>query len=129
MKETTPIRVLHVVTSMNRAGLETMLMNYYRHIDRSKIQFDFLVHRPEKADYDDEIIKLGGRIYHFDPITLKSMSGYPAKMKKFLLQHPEYKIVHSHLDALSALPLAGAKSAGVTTVSYTHLTLPTSRLV
>ena len=36
-----PIRVLHVVTHMNRGGLETMIMNYYRHIDRTKIQFDF----------------------------------------------------------------------------------------
>ena len=49
-----PIRVLQVVTHMNRGGLETMLMNYYRNIDRSKIQFDFLTHRPENEtkDYD-----------------------------------------------------------------------------
>ena len=40
------IRVLQVVTHMNRGGLETMLMNYYRKIDRSVIQFDFLTHRP-----------------------------------------------------------------------------------
>ena len=46
------IRVLHVVTYMGRGGLETMLMNYYRHIDRSKVQFDFLVHREFEADYD-----------------------------------------------------------------------------
>ena len=42
-----PIRVLQVVTHMNRGGLESMIMNYYRNIDRSKIQFDFLTHRPE----------------------------------------------------------------------------------
>ena len=46
------IRVLQVVTYMGRGGLETMLMNYYRHIDRDKIQFDFLVHRDFEADYD-----------------------------------------------------------------------------
>ncbi len=49
------IRILHIVTYMGRGGLETMLMNYYRHIDRSKIQFDFLVHRKFEADYDKEI--------------------------------------------------------------------------
>lgn len=38
-------RVLQVVTYMGRGGLETMLMNYYRQIDRSRLQFDFLVHR------------------------------------------------------------------------------------
>ena len=47
-----PIRILQVVTTMNRGGLETMLMNYYRYINRSKVQFDFLVHRDFEADYD-----------------------------------------------------------------------------
>lgn len=36
-----PIRILHVVTYMGRGGLETMLMNYYRQIDRNEVQFDF----------------------------------------------------------------------------------------
>lgn len=54
------IRVLQVVTYMGRGGLETMLMNYYRHIDRDKVQFDFLVHRDFEADYDKEILELGG---------------------------------------------------------------------
>ena len=53
------IRVLHVVTYMGIGGLETMLMNYYRHIDREKIQFDFLVHRDFEAAYDREIMGLG----------------------------------------------------------------------
>ena len=56
------LRILHIVTYMGRGGLETMIMNYYRNIDRTKIQFDFLVHRQEKADYDDEILSLGGHI-------------------------------------------------------------------
>ena len=42
-----PIRVLNLFTIMNRGGAETMVMNYYRNIDRNKIQFDFLVHREE----------------------------------------------------------------------------------
>lgn len=46
------LRVLQVVTHMERGGLESMLMNYYRYIDREKIQFDFLVHRQERAAYD-----------------------------------------------------------------------------
>lgn len=58
-----PIRILHVVTDMRMGGLETLIMNYYRNIDREKVQFDFLVHRKEKAVYDDEIISLGGKIF------------------------------------------------------------------
>ena len=42
------IRILQVVTHMERGGLESMLMNFYRHIDRNKVQFDFLVHRQEE---------------------------------------------------------------------------------
>lgn len=42
------IRVLQIVTIMNRGGLETMLMNYYRKLDKTKIQFDFIVHRDER---------------------------------------------------------------------------------
>ena len=41
------LRVLQVVTKMDRCGLETLLMNYYRNIDRSKVQFEFLTHREE----------------------------------------------------------------------------------
>ena len=52
-------RILHIVTYMGRGGLETMLMNYYRHINREKVQFDFLVHRDLEADYDSEILQLG----------------------------------------------------------------------
>ena len=57
---------------MHRAGLETMLMNYYRNIDRTKIQFDFLTHRPDKSDYDDEILSLGGKVY-YAPTELSSI--------------------------------------------------------
>lgn len=43
------IRVLHSVSNMDRGGIETMLMNYYRHIDRSKVQFDFIVNKKKPA--------------------------------------------------------------------------------
>ena len=51
------IHVLHVIRAMDRGGAETMIMNLYRHIDRSRIKFDFLVHVENKCDYDDEILK------------------------------------------------------------------------
>ena len=58
-----PIRVLQVMSSMNRGGAETMIMNIYRNIDRSKVQFDFVVHTNKKSDYEDEILSLGGKVY------------------------------------------------------------------
>ena len=67
---TEPVRVLNLFTIMNRGGAETMVMNYYRNIDRSKVQYDFMVHRQERGAYDDEIEALGGRIYRMPPIRL-----------------------------------------------------------
>lgn len=117
------IRVLQCVNSMHRAGLETMLMNYYRNIDRTKIQFDFLTHRPEKGDYDDEIISLGGRVYYAPRLYPQNYPAYFAYMKRFFQEHPEYKIVHSHIDAMSYLPLLAAKKAGVPVrISHSHST-------
>ena len=69
-----PIRVLHIVTTMNRGGLETMLMNYYRHIDRAKVQFDFLIHRSEEGDYENEILALGGKIFRVPALNPFSIS-------------------------------------------------------
>lgn len=105
------VRVLHVVTYMGRGGLETMLMNYFRNIDRSKVQFDFLVHRDFEADYDKEILSLGGRIYHLPQLNPFSRK-YHKALDSFFAEHP-YQIVHSHLDCMSAYPLSHAKKAGV----------------
>ena len=58
-----PKRVLHIVSSMGRGGAETLIMNVYRNIDRSKVQFDFITHSKVIGDYDDEIKSMGGRIY------------------------------------------------------------------
>ena len=102
------IRILQVVNDMHRAGLETMLMNYYRNIDRTRIQFDFLTHRPYKSDYDDEILELGGNVYYAPRLYPQNYPSYFKFMKQFYAEHPEYKIVHSHIDAMSYLPLLAA---------------------
>lgn len=115
-----PIRVLHIVTTMNRGGLETMIMNYYRNIDRSKVQFDFLVHRNQESDYDQEILSLGGKIYrinHLNPFSFK----YRKELKQFFKNHSEYKIVHCHLDCMSSIPLSYAKKAGIgVRIAHSH---------
>ena len=114
------IRVLHVVTYMGRGGLETMLMNYYRHIDRSKVQFDFLVHREFEADYDEEVKALGGRIYHVSRLVPWSRK-YKAELKHFFKSHPEYKIVHVHQDCLSSVALQCAKECGIPVrIAHSH---------
>ena len=103
------LRILQCVNIMDRAGLETMLMNYYRKIDRTKIQFDFLTHRPDRGAYDDEIEAMGGRVYHAPRLYPQNYPSYYRYMKHFFAEHPEYRIIHSHIDAMSAFPLLAAK--------------------
>ncbi|QTE68779.1 glycosyltransferase family 1 protein [Clostridiales bacterium] len=117
-----PIRILQVVTHMNRGGLETMVMNYYRKIDRSRVQFDFLTHRPEseKKDYDEEIKSLGGKIYHIQELNPFSLR-YRASLKTFFEEHPEYRVIHVHQDCLSSVILKVAKECGVKTrIAHCH---------
>ena len=115
-----PVRILHVVTYMDRGGLETMIMNYYRHMDRSKVQFDFLVHREFRADYDDEIEALGGKIYRI-PRLVPWNRRYQQALKDFFKEHTEYKIVHVHQDCMSSVILKAAKKQGVPVrIAHSH---------
>lgn len=103
------IRILHSVSNMDRAGIETMLMNYYRHIDRSKVQFDFLCNKKKPGAYDNEIKTLGGRIYHTPGLNPAKYPKYLKFMQNLFQEHPEYKIVEAHNGALGVYALHAAK--------------------
>lgn len=114
------IRILQVVTHMDRGGLETMLMNYYRHMDRSRVQFDFLTHRDYDGDYGEEIEELGGILYHL-PVLNPFSPSYRKTLGDFFDDHPEYKIVHVHQDCLSGVILHVAKEHGVPVrIAHSH---------
>lgn len=122
MNKTEPIRVLQVLTIMNLGGAETMIMNYYRHIDKTKVQFDFLLHRQERGFFDDEIESLGGKIYRMLPISPKNYFSYKKKLDAFFNTHTEYKIIHSHLNALSSIILGVAKQKKIPLrIAHSHL--------
>ena len=99
------IRILQVVTSMDVGGIETLLMNIYRNIDRSKVQFDFLVHRKATGFFDEEIKLLGGRIFYISPLKLHYVLRYYKQLKKILNENNEFNIIHSHINSYSCLPL------------------------
>lgn len=114
------IRILQVVTHMNRGGLETMLMNYYRHMDRCRVQFDFLTHRDYDGDYGEEIRQMGGKLYHM-PVLNPFSPGYRKTLGDFFEKHPEYKIIHVHQDCLSGVILHVAKQHGVPVrIAHSH---------
>ncbi len=116
----TPIRVAQVVGKMVNGGVEAVVMNYYRHIDREKVQFDFIVDEDSTVIPKDEIEKLGGRVFIVPPYQ-KLNKYIPALIKLF--KENKYKIVHSHINTLSVFPLFAAKRAGVPVrIAHNHST-------
>jgi glycosyltransferase involved in cell wall biosynthesis len=107
---------------MNRGGAEAMIMNLYRTIDRSKVQFDFMVHTRETCDFDDEIRALGGRIYHVPSYTVINHFRYKKEWNQFFAKHPEYKIIHGHLYSTAAIYLKIAKRHGIVAIAHSHNT-------
>ncbi|MDQ6423272.1 glycosyltransferase family 1 protein [Paenibacillus sp. LHD-117] len=117
-----PLRILQVVTVMNRGGLETMLMNYYRQMREKGIQFDFLVHRTEEGHYDAEIASLGGRIFRMPQIRPGNYRRYFKQLDAFFAEHRDYKVVHSHMNENSGFVLRAARRAGVPCrIIHSHL--------
>ncbi len=108
-----PLRVLHVVSELNQGGIENFIMNIYRKIDKSKIQFDFIVHHKNKGIFEDEIDSFGGKIYHFSLLDDKNIFKYKKELKNFFKKHKEYNIIHGHLASLGFIYLYQAKKAGI----------------
>ena len=108
-----PIKVLQVFTILNRGGAETNIMNYYRTIDRSSIQFDFLVHREEPGAYEKEIMELGGNIYRLPAVHPLNLQKYKSAVKKFFDQHTDYQIIHGQNSELGVFIYEEAKRRGI----------------
>lgn len=115
-----PIRILNVIGIMDRGGAETMVMNLYRHMDRKKIQFDFMVHTNEAAAYDKEILSLGGRIFRVPRFKGVNIVDYSRAWNEFFKEHPEIHIVHGHIGSSAAIYLKIAKKFGCVTIAHSH---------
>ena len=115
--------VLHSVSNMARAGIETMLMNYYREMDRSLIRFDFLANKPAPGEYDDEIRAMGGRIFVSPGLNPLRYPQYKRYVAEILAESPDIRIVHAHNEAMGYYALKSAKSAGVRVrIAHAHNT-------
>lgn len=118
------IRILHIIGTMNRGGAETLLMELYRNIDRTKVQFDFLVYNysDKPGAYDEEILKLGGKIYEAKKRFYRGPFAFYRELKHFFKEHPEYKIVHAHQYAMSGYMLRAAKKTSkAITIAHSHV--------
>ena len=121
MHKKEPIRVLHILQRMEQAGVQTLLMNIYKNIDRDKIQFDFLVHYKTPYFFDEEIKKMGGKIYRLSFREDYNIIKYLKDLNSFFRNHPEYKIVHGHMHSLGVVYLHFAKKHNVPVrIAHSH---------
>lgn len=119
-EQDSPIRVAQIIGKWLGGGVESVVMNYYRHIDRSKIQFDFICDEDSTNIPYDEINSLGGKVILIPPY--QKVIKYHNELKK-VLKDGNYKIVHSHINTLSVFSLWAAKSAGVPVrIAHSHST-------
>ncbi|MFF2483241.1 glycosyltransferase family 1 protein [Paenibacillus sp. NPDC058071] len=116
------IKVLHIVGKMHPGGIETLLMNIYRHIDRERYEFHFAVQSPEPAFYDDEIRSLGGTII-VQPPPKNGLSAFRKQLLANMNEHGPYAAVHSHVFGFSGYVLGLAKKLGVPVrIGHSHNT-------
>ena len=114
------VRVAQVMGYMNGGGVESVVMNYYRHVDRSRMQFDFVVCEGSTLIPEEEIVRLGGRVFMVP--SYSDVLGYRRALIS-LIHENEWQVVHSHMNTLSVFPLSAAKKAGVPVrIAHSHST-------
>lgn len=119
---TEPVRVLQVISKPQLGGVETMLMNVYRNIDRDKVQFDFTSHEIDEGGYYNEVLSLGGKVHNIEPIRKIGVLKYIKQIKR-LVKENNYNVVHSHISINNSFVLLGAKLGGAKIrVSHAHTT-------
>ena len=107
--ERRPIKVLQIMGKVASGGVEAVIMNYYRHIDRAKVQFDFVMHKGADPEYIAEVRSMGARVYEITHYS--NPIGFMIDVYK-IVRAGKYSIIHSNMNALSVLPLFAAWLAG-----------------
>lgn len=121
MEKEKPKRVLQVIGKVCGGGVEAVIMNYYRYINRDEIQFDFVVEGKPTKNFLCEVTTLGGKVYEITPYA-KNPIKYVQEITK-IVRRNRYNIVHSNMNTMSFLSLLGAKLGGATVrILHNHTT-------
>ena len=117
-----PIRILHMIGSLNIGGSQSMVINLHKAVDRSKVQFDYVVDHPDQLYYAETIKQLGGKVFELPTFKGTNFVEIRKAWKTFFREHPEYKILHSHVRSYASLYLPIARKAGLKTIIHSHST-------
>lgn len=120
-----PVRILHILGNTQLGGAESRIMDLYRHMDRSVVQFDFVVHSKEEGYFNEEIRKLGGRIFRVPRFRVMNYFSYCRAWKKLLQEHrdadgrSEFHMIQGHMTSTAAIYLPIARKCGIeTTIAH-----------
>lgn len=116
------MRILHMIGRLEMGGSQNMVMSLYRAIDRGRIQFDFIVDCDEENVFEKEIEQLGGRIFQLPKFNGINYKQVRRAWSIFFKEHPEYKVLHSHIRSYASLYLPIAKEYGLKTIIHSHNT-------
>lgn len=115
------MRILHVLGALDTGGIEVMVMNLYRAVDRSSVQFDFVIHTEKRCFFENEIEQLGGRVFRITSFRGYNAVSYKKAWNAFFADHPgEFAAVHGHMGSSAAFYLSAAKRVGIHTIAHSH---------
>lgn len=99
-----------IMGSFNKGGVESVIYNYYKFIDKTKFQFDFICFENSNAIPEKEILSMGGKIFIVPNII--HVFSYMKSLRK-IFRKSKYEVVHSNISSLNIIPLFCAKKEGV----------------
>ena len=117
------IRVLHIMACSDAGGISSVVLNFYRHIDRTKVQFDIGLTIPTVGQNGRALEELGARIF---PLPLKSenLTAFRTELEALLVRE-NYDAIHVHESETSYVALAVAKKLGIPCrIAHSHTTSP-----
>ncbi len=121
----TPKRILHVTSALNCGGIENLIMNVFRNIEKDKLVFDFLTIREDYGEFETEITELGGKIFKIPSLKKTGYAKFKKNLNAFFAKNSNYTIVHSHVNTWSGMILEIAKKYGIETrISHAHTAYP-----
>lgn len=117
-----PARILQVLGVLDRGGAETAVMNVYRAVDTSRVQFDFVCHTEAHGAFTDEILARGGRVFRAPAYRGTNHRAYIRWWDVFFREHSEYALVHAHVRSTASIFLRQARKHERITIAHSHNT-------
>lgn len=120
--ENKPMRVLQMIASLDFGGSQSMIINLYKAIDRSRVQFDFIVDHPDLLGLAPVVEELGAKIIFMPTFKGSNIAEVKKAWNDLFRNHPEYKIIHSHSRSYASIYLPIARKYGLKTIIHSHNT-------